>query len=228
MNRTLNVVRLQFVNKQTFLWIPLIVLVGAFVIALLVFSLIPADGPMYSGAAQAPLWYFAIIGSQALTLTFPFAQAMSLTRREFYLGSLAAAAISAAAMATVFTIGAALESATDGFGTNGYTFQLPFLTEEGWWVAWLAYFVIAMFFFVVGFWGATIYVRFRGVVFAAVLVGITLLAVVGAWLISRMDAWPRVWQWLADQGALGLTGWAALLLVLLAGSSFLTLRRATP
>ena len=104
MNRTLNVVRLQFVNKQTFLWIPLIVLVGAFVIALLVFSLIPADGPMYSGAAQAPLWYFAIIGSQALTLTFPFAQAMSLTRREFYLGSLAAAAISAAAMATVFTM----------------------------------------------------------------------------------------------------------------------------
>jgi len=35
---------------------------------------------------------------------------------------------------------------------------------------------LAMFFFVVGFWGATIYVRFRGVVFAAVLVGITLLA----------------------------------------------------
>lgn len=227
MNRTLNVVRLQFINKQTFVWIPLLVLFGAFAISLLVFSLIPSDGPMYGGAAQAPLWYFSIIGAQALTLTFPFSQAMSLTRREFYLGTLAAAALSAAAMATAFTIGSELERATNGFGTNGYTFQLPFLAEH-WSLGWLAYFVIAMFFFVIGFWGATIYVRFRGVVLAVVILGIAVLAVLGVWLITRLDAWRSVGAWFVEQGTLGTTAWAALLVVILAGSSFLTLRRATP
>lgn len=228
MNRTLNVVRLQFVNKQTYLWVPLIVLGGAVVISWLIFTLIGSDEAIYGGGAQAPLWYFGVIGAQSLTLTFPFSQAMSLTRREFYLGTLAAAAISAAGLATVFVIGAALERATNGFGSNGYTFQLPIVADHAWWEAWLAYFVIAMFFFVIGFWAATIYVRFRGIVLAVVLLGLALLIIGGIWLVTRMDAWARVGAWFVEQGTVGVTAWAALLVVLLAGSSFLSLRRATP
>ena len=39
MNRTLNVVRLQLVNKMTFVWIPLIILVGAWVLTLAIYLL---------------------------------------------------------------------------------------------------------------------------------------------------------------------------------------------
>lgn len=228
MNRTLNVVRLQYVNKQTYLWVPLLVLLGAFVITLIIFSLIPNDEPIYGGGAQAPLWYFFVVGIQSLTLTFPFSQALSVTRREFYLGTLLTAALTAAMLASVFVLLGTLEVATEGFGVNGYMFALPMLWDPGWWVAWLAYFVIAMFFFVVGFWFATIYVRFRGVVVTTVILGVALLAVGAAWLVTRLEAWPSVGRWIAEQGVLGLTGWAALLVAVLAGSAFVTLRRATP
>ena len=88
-NRTLSVVRMQLINKQTYIWIPLIILGGAFVLAMAIYAILAGSGvpgPFYGGGAQAPLWYFGIVGIQALTLTFPFSQAMSVTRREFYLG----------------------------------------------------------------------------------------------------------------------------------------------
>ena len=56
-------------------------------------------GPKYGGGAQAPLWYFDVVGIQALTLTFPFSQAMSVTRREFFLGTLLTAAFTSSILA---------------------------------------------------------------------------------------------------------------------------------
>ena len=107
MNRTLNVIRLQLVNRQTYVWVPLIVLTGAFVVTLAIYALLSSSGlpgPFYGGGAQAPLWYFLFVGIQALTMTFPFSQALSITRREFYLGTLATATITAILLATVFVI----------------------------------------------------------------------------------------------------------------------------
>ena len=67
------------------------------------------DGPKYGGGAQAPLWYFLVVGIQALTLTFPFSQAMSVTRREFYLGTLLTAALTSAILAGIFVVGGFIE-----------------------------------------------------------------------------------------------------------------------
>ena len=60
------------------------------------------------------------------------------------------------------------------------------------------------------------------------LVALGLVFVGLLWLAGRLDAWAQIGQWLAAQGALGLTLWGALLGVVLAGASFLTLRRAIP
>ena len=57
MNRTLGVVRMQLVNKATFVWVPLIVLAGAFVISVGIWGILSANGvtvDMYGGGAQAP------------------------------------------------------------------------------------------------------------------------------------------------------------------------------
>jgi hypothetical protein len=80
---------------------------------------------MYSGGSQAPLWYFAVVGAQAVNLTFYFSQAMSLTRRRVLprLPDLAAA-ISAVGMSAVFVVLGLIEQATDGYGMNGYC-RLP-------------------------------------------------------------------------------------------------------
>jgi hypothetical protein len=231
MNRTLNVVRLQLVNKQTYIWVPLLVLFGALALTLAIYALIRsggASGPMYGGGAQAPLWYFLVVGVQALTLSFPFSQAMSVTRREFYLGTLLTAVLTAAILASIFVVGGFIEIATDGYGMTGYFFYVDWLWDAGWWAAWLGYFTIAMLMFVAGFWSATIYKRWGSVILTVVLVGIGVILVGIMWLIGRTNAWGQVFAWFGQQGPLGLTAWGLLLGAVLAAISFLTLRRAIP
>ena len=231
MNRTLNVIRLQLVNRQTYVWVPLIVLTGAFVVTLAIYALLSSSGlpgPFYGGSAHAPLWYFLFVGIQALTMTFPFSQALSITRREFYLGPLATATITAILLATVFVIGGFLEDATGGWGMNGYFFQLTWIWEAGWWAAWLFYFAFTVLVFTIGFASATLYKRFGPLWVALVYTALALLLVGVMWVIGRLDAWGQVFTWFADQGAVGITLWGLLLTVVLAAGSFLTLRRATP
>lgn len=231
MNRTLNVIRMQLVNRQTYLWVPVIVLGGSLIITLAIYGIIHSAGvagPMYGGGAQAPLWYFAVVGAQALTLTFPFSQAMSVTRREFFLGSLLTAGMTSAILSLIFVIGGLIEQATGGWGMNGFFFYLPWIWAAGPAAAGLFFFALAMMFFIVGFWGATIFKRFGTAVLTTVILGITLVLVGLLWLVGRMNAWAQLFTWIGDQGALGLTLWGLLLIAVLAGTSYLTLRRAVP
>ena len=227
-NRTRNVVRLQFVNTQTFLWVPALVLAGAWVITMLIYLILQnagVGGVKMGGGSQAPLWYFLVVGIQALTMTFPFSQAMSLTRREFYLGSLAAAVVSGLGMSLVFVLLGLVEQATDGYGINGYFAYLDWGWEGGPLAAGLTYFVATMLFFIIGFWSATIYKRFGTAVLTIVLIGIGLLLVGLVALVTWQQAWPAVWQGIVDAGSLGLTLWAIVAGTLLAVGSYLTLRR---
>ena len=231
MNRTLSVVRMQLINKQTYIWIPLIILGGAFAIALAVYAILWGSGidePKYGGGAQAPLWYFLAVGVQALTLTFPFSQAMSVTRREFYLGTLLTAAVTSAILAGIAVVGGLVEIATDGWGVNGWFFGLPWIWESGAIGAFLFNFVVAMLFFVVGFWAATIYKRFGATWLTIVLVGVGVLFVLGLWVVGRLNAWAALFEWFAEQGVVSLSLWGIVLGVVLAASAFVTLRRAVP
>jgi len=228
-HRTANVVRLQFVNTQTFVWVPALVLGGAWLITMLVYWVVEAAGDgadvTISGGSQAPLWYFLVVGVQAMTLSFPFSQAMSLTRREFYLGSLAAAAVSGLGMSCAFVLLGLVERATDGYGMGGYFAYLAWVWEAGALAAGLTYFVATMLFFIVGFWLATVYKRFGTATLVLGLLGIGLVVVGLVALVTWRRAWPDVWAWVLDTGSLGLTWWAVLVGGLLAVGSYVTLRR---
>lgn len=231
MNRTLNVVRMQLVNRETFIWIPLLVLGGAFVLSLAIYWIIEsagAGGEKYGGGAQAPLWYFAVVGAQALTLTFPFSQAMSVTRRQFYLGTLLTAAMTGGILSLVFVVGGLLEEATNGWGVNGYFFFIPGVWDHGPGGAALFFFTLAMLFFGFGFWGATIWKRFGPMGLTITLLALAVLIVCLVWFVSVRGAWYDVIVWIAQQGAVGMSLWGLVLLAVLAGTSYLTLRRATP
>lgn len=228
MNRTLGVVRMQYVNKYTFVWMPLIILGASFVMSLGIFALIPYSGAKYGGGSQAPLWYFLALGVMALSYTFPFSQAMSVTRRQFFVGTLIAAAAAAAVIAVVFVIGGLIEQATGGWGMNGYFFYLDWVWERGPLAAGVFFFVIALLFFVIGFWCATIYKRFGALWLTIVLVAVGLVLVGILWIIGQLNAWAAVFEAIAANGALGLALWGLVLMVALSGIAYLTLRRATP
>lgn len=231
MNRTVSVVRMQLINRQTYVWVPLMVLSGSLLITLAIYAILNnagVGGPMYGGGAQAPLWYFGVVGVQALTLTFPFSQAMSVTRREFYLGTLLTAVLTGAILAIVFVIGGLIEQATGGWGMNGYFFYLPWIWEAGPLGAGLFFFTVTMLFFVVGFWAATIYKRFGSVVLTITLVALAAVLVLGLFFIGQLNAWQQVFEAIGTLGALGLALWGLLLGAVLAAISSLTLRRAVP
>ena len=111
---------------------PALVLGGAWVITMLIYWIIHSAGGVdvkIGGGSQAPLWYFLVIGVQAMTLTFPFSQAMSLTRREFYVGSLAAAAVSGLGMSLIFVLLGLVEQATLALLDAGSNDNRPKISE---------------------------------------------------------------------------------------------------
>lgn len=228
MNRTWNVVRLQLINKQTYVWVPLIVLAGSFVLTLLIWSMVPFGGQKYSGGAQAVYWYFGVVGVQALTLTFPFSQAMSVTRREYFFGTTLTAILTSALLASIYVGGAFLERATGGWGMEGYFFSIDWIWDAGPAAAWLLYFAVPMLFFMIGFGSATFYKRFGSVGLTVLLVGIGLSLVGVGWMIGRADGWPTVGAWIATQGTAGIAAWTLVVAVVVGALSFAPLRRATP
>jgi len=230
MSRTLNVVRMQLVNRQTYIWVPVMVLCGSLLISLAIYAIISGagvDAEMFGGGAQAPLWYFAVVGTQALSFTFPFSQAMSVTRREFFVGTLLTAVLTSALLAVIFIGGGLLEQATNGWWMRGYFFYIPGVWDAGPLAAGL-FFTLAMLFFVAGFWGATIFKRWGTVALTATMIAIAVVLVGALWLVGRFDAWASVGTWIATMGSVGMSLWGLVLVVVLAGTSFLTLRRAVP
>lgn len=231
MSRTLNVVRMQLVNRQTFIWVPLIVLGGAFVLTYAIYAIIRqagGGGPLVGGGAQAPLWYFMVIGVQSLVLTFPFSQAMSVTRREFYLGTLLTALGGSVLIGGAYVAIGLLESATDGLGLGGVFARIPGLWDAGVPVAFAFYVGFAMLAFVTGFLSATIYKRFGTLWLVVALLALVTAIVVAVWLITTTQSWPALGEWVAGQGWAGMTGWLALLVVAMAALAYLPLRRAVP
>lgn len=228
MRRILNVVRLQLINRNTFIWTPLIVLAGATLVSVLIYAIIPTDAPKYGGGGQAPLWVFFAVGLSAMTLTFPFSQAISITRREFFVGTMLAAVLGSAFMGALFLIGGGIELLTNGWGVNGWMFYLPDVWAAGAGGAFVIYFTLALFFFVVGFTGATIYKRWGSLMITAVGISVGLLLVAAVFLITKFEQWEQVAAVIGQLGSLGLALWGLVGVVALMGVSYLTLHRATP
>ncbi len=227
-HRVLNVVRMQLINRMTFVWIPLLILGAVFVFSMVIWAMIPYGGPKYSAGAQALIWYLVAVGIQALTLSFPFSQAMSVTRREFFLGTFLTAAVSSVLLAVLCTLGGLVELATDGWGMNGWMFHLDWAWAAGPAGAALAVFAVAMLTFTAGFWGATVYKRFGGLGLAIILVGVGLVGLAALWLVGRLNAWAGVFGWIATAGIVPLSLSLLGIVLVLAATAFAMLRRLVP
>lgn len=231
MSRTLNVVRMQLANRQTFIWIPIIILISSFVLSLAIVGILSSSGideDKFGYGIQAPLWYFLFTGIYALTLSFPFSQAMSVTRREFWAGTLLTAVLTALILGVVVVVGGLLEQATNGWGINGYFFYLPWIWESGPLVAGVFWIVMTFLVFVVGFGAATLYKRFGPLGLTIVLLSLGVLLVGGMFVIGRTDSWLRVFTWIAEQGPLGFSLWGLLVAAVVSASAYGLLRRAVP
>jgi hypothetical protein len=227
--RIMKVVRLQFVNRWTFVWTPLIVFGAAWSITMAMLTIIDRaagdDGPAtVTGGTQAPLWYLFAVGLQSMTLTFPFSQALSLTRKEFFTGTVLSAVFSTGGLAVLFVLLGWLEEATNGYGINAYFGYLSWVWAAGPLAAWLTYFTLGMFFYVVGFWVGTIFKRFGSVILTVCGIGVAIVLLGIVALITFTESWSDVARLVMDLKAVGLTVVGLVLTALLSVGAYLTLR----
>jgi len=221
---------MQLLNKWIYLGIPAIILVASTLIALAILAMVPSngEGTRMSFSGQSVLWYFLAIGVQSLTYTFPFSQAMSVSRRSFYIGTLGLFALVSLALGVLYWVLGIVEEATNGWGVDGNIFALPWIVESAWYTQILLYFALSMLLFMFGFWFATVYKRWRMTGLVAALIGFALLLLGGVAAASFTDSWADVGAWFVQLTPLALAGWLLLAGVALAAGSYGTLRRATP
>lgn len=118
MNRAFKVARLQLANKWTLIGIPLVILAAGILVSLAIFTFIPGGSEKFSGAGQAPLWYFFAVGIQSLTLTFPFSQGLSVSRRAYYIGTVGLVLVLTLLWGVLYYLLGLLEDATNGWGVQ--------------------------------------------------------------------------------------------------------------
>ncbi|WP_010525838.1 hypothetical protein [Nesterenkonia sp. F] len=225
--------RLHLVNRQI-IWIPLIVFGGAWALSLGIGLWAqrldggPGPGdPVYTGSGQAALWCLAFMAAYSGSHTFPFALALSFSRRVYLLGTLLVFVLIAICYGIVFGAAAAVEQATDGLGLHTYSHALPFLVADGIWVAGLAAAVVALMLMLIGFGASMLYRRFGVLVFWLVLLVLTVLIVVAVLLTVQTVGWDGLWGWFDRQTALSAAGWSGLVAVVMAGVDYGLIRRAT-
>ncbi|MGL3805983.1 hypothetical protein ACSYDW_07775 [Paeniglutamicibacter sp. R2-26] len=230
MSRIVNVVRMQLINKWTFLGIPMVILVASTSFTFAIWYLVTrnsSEAVLFSGSGQAVMWYFLALGIQSLTLTFPFSQAMSVSRRSFYLGTLGLFAVIALSYSVLYYVLGLIEKATGGWGMNGQLFALDWIAQNNAAVQILFYFVAMVLLFMIGFWCATVYLRWKatGMLIVGLGAAVLLLALIA--MLTLNDWWIPLGTWLGSLSALGVSLMMGAVCVLLAGGSYVTLRKAT-
>ena len=234
--RVWNVVRLHAANPWPSLYLPWIVLLAVFALAYSIWRMVEAvaSGPIadgafaFNGGVSWILVYMLVAAVQAMNLTFRFALGMSVTRRDYYLGT----AVYFVLLALMYGVGIAslgtLENATGGWGVGGGFFAIPGLVDGPWWQLAYVYVLAMLFFLFVGAAIATLYQRWKANGIIGFFLGLGILVVGAAWLVTAGHWWSNVGAFFVRSQAVGAATWSLVLTALAGVFGYLVLRRATP
>lgn len=234
--RVVSVMRLHLVNRGQIIVVPWLIMSFIFAISLLIgwilrVSLSPADlgeaNIQYGGAFGYFLIYMLVLAVMAINQTFPFAQSYSVTRKDFYVGTVLTFLTLSLAYSVLITVLGWVEDMTNGWGVRVSLFSpdyfSPNLAER--------YFitvVLFVFFFMTGMAVASVYVRWR-VNGMLIFFGLLILILVGlAALVTFTEQWPAVGNWFATMGLTGVAAWTLVPSTLAAIAGYFLLRKATP
>ena len=218
MKRALKLTRVCVINTPSMLWTPVVVLAFAATISIAIFAITPVvPGSKISGGLNAPLWFFMVLGIQAVSHLLPFSLALGATRRDYALSCFLVALISGIALSVLITVCGAIEGATNGWGHRWYFFRLPWIWANGWFSAFLLVAAITWCFYMLGFVFAVLYKRLGMAALIAVL-GASTLALVGiVWVVVARAGWEGLFEWFNWFGPLStacaLTGLTAVLAI---------------
>lgn len=227
---------LQFLVPSSLVLVPVLVFFSAWAIAAGVGWLVHSQGgidggqPMYTGASQATLWCLVFMAAYAASHTFPFAMALSYSRRIFTLGTVLAFCIVSLLFGAAVAAAAAIEQATDGLGVDSYTFALPFLVDGpgGVFGAGLVSALLCLALMIAGFAIVILYRRFGLMKLWIGILGLVVILAGVAGLMTVNEAWGDTWRWLTEQTVLTFSGYLAAASLVLTAVTYATIRKTTP
>lgn len=236
--RLRNVVRLQFANPWPMLILPWLIMMGIFGINYAIWQIISSaaggrgqlepEAFENNGGMVFIFIYMMVVAVQAMNLTFRFALGMSVTRRDYYLGS----SVFFVMLSFIYGVGiallAGLERITGGWGLGAAFFAPTFLQAVPLWQVGYIFVVLLLFFFFVGAAVATMHVRWRANGLVAFFAGLALLLVGLAWLATVTKSWGRVGAFFTENTVAGIVSWTLLASAAFGVVGHLLLRRATP
>lgn len=236
--RLLAVMKLHVANPWTTLITPWIIFAAIFAATVAIWwaviaaaggkDQIEADAFSGNGGGSWVFFFVTVAAIQTMSLTFPFALGMGITRRDYYLGT----ALYFTGLSLFYALGMALlagvERATDGWGVDGRFFApLPVDGTPGWQLFPL-YTAILLAFFVFGAVAGAAWVRWK-VLGVYLFVSVVVVVIVAAiWGITALDAWTEVGDYVTGHTA--LTHGMISLPFTVAGAAlgYLVIRRAAP
>lgn len=237
--RVWRIVRLNFVNKWTVIWLPIVIMGFIWLVNWLIWWIIWAassgpdratalEGTQWSGGAFYIFVYMLVLGIQVISATFPFALGYGTTRRDFSLGSGLTFVLLSIGYALGFALLSAVEEWTNGWGLGGHLFTSVYFAGQGFPARFFIVLSGMLFFFAIGAFAATLFMRWRmnGVLAAGAVLALLLVGAVA--LITVTGSWPAVGDWFASAGPLGFASWLLIPTVLAAVAGHLVLSRATP
>ncbi len=229
MTTMVKVARLHLVDRFSYTWL----LWGVFAFTFLVnYILFAAIGPYqedgsYTGALLCIYIFMVVIGIQAATKFLPFAFTLGVSRRTYFLGTVALVVGLCALYAAVMTVLWWVEALTDGWGINMHFFRVPWILDGPWYQVLATNFVLLSLIFLTGLLFGLIYRRFGMVgmvLFSGALVVLALAAVL---LVTWRQWWAQLGAYLADLNILSATGILAIVAAVTALGGYVTIRRMT-
>lgn len=223
------VARLHLVDRFGYTWLVWGVLAFTFAVNVAIFAVLPQTQPTgnYTGALLTIYIFLLVIGVQAATKFLPFALTLGVSRRTYYVGTLALVIGLCALYSGILTVLWGLEGVTNGWGMQLHFFRVPWILDGPWYQVLLTNFVLLALVFLFGMWSGLIYRRFAlvgSVVFFAALV-VALVGVV--LLITWLQEWPAVGRFLVDLNIVNASLLTALVAAVVALGGYLTIRRIT-
>ncbi|MGH3236449.1 MAG: hypothetical protein ACRDOH_24970, partial [Streptosporangiaceae bacterium] len=222
MSTWINVARYHLAKRVDYLMVPWAWLTFAFVVDLVIFVMVPvshhsvltAHGIVQvqdtagrdAGGLFAIVVIFFALGIQSVARSLPFALALGVSRRSYYMGTGLLAVTISVCYGLVLTALQAIERATNGWGVSTHIFRVPYILDGPWYLTWLTTSVALALLFVYGMWFGIVYRRWNLIgtlTFTAAQVTVLLAA---ALLITWSHSWAGTGHFFTALSAAGLTG----------------------
>lgn len=217
-------VRLHYLtNPWTFVWSPLIVFFGLLAVSVTLAAIAGQGGGTGLGVIMSV--FFLMQAYQSVQSVFSLSQALALTRREFLAGTCAVGGIGAVIVSLLLTVTGAVEHATGGFGLGVHLAYSSAVFERGTGAALVIWLIALLGMYMAGLLTASLRQCFGSIAIWMEIVGVAVAATVAAAGIGYLDAWAQVGHWLDGVGVLGVALWAIPAEVIVAGVTYLILRR---